>query len=68
MEDPKNYILKTKMFKCPKCNTEISDKQIAQYLGAIGGKKAAKGMTKQQRIDRATKASHSRKKQVLDNS
>ena len=56
------------MFKCPKCKTEISDKQIAQYLGAIGGKKAAKGMTKQQRIDRATKASHSRKKQVLDNS
>lgn len=56
------------MFKCPKCKTEISDKQIAQYLGSIGGKKAAKGMTKQQRIDRATKASHSRKKQVLDNS
>jgi len=51
--------------KCPVCNAEISDKQIAQALGANGGKKTAQGMTKQQLIDRATKASHSRKNKSL---
>lgn len=51
--------------KCPNCNADISDKQIAQHLAAKGGRKTAQNMTKQQRIDRATKASHSRKNKSL---
>ena len=50
---------------CPKCGNHngklMSKNPAAVQLGSLGGKASAKKLTKKQRKERATKASHSRK-------
>lgn len=53
------------MIKCPKCNTEIPDSLIAKHFASLGGKQAAKNMTKKQRIERARKAGKANKNKSL---
>ena len=34
--------------KCPKCKTEIPDKEIRAYIGSINGKKSRRTITPEQ--------------------
>ena len=45
---------------CPNCNQEIDDSLIAKHLGSKAGIKSANNMTKEERVNRAKKASNKR--------
>ncbi len=46
--------------KCPTCNTEIPDKEIAKHLAAKGGSRSGSNLTAAQRKKKASDAAKAR--------